>query len=184
MKNIPSFSEDELVVALKERSQKAYAVLYDNYAAALLGILCRMVNDTDEAENLLQDTFVKVWNNIDSYNANRGRLFTWLLQIARNTALSHLRSQKIRPRITTQTITDGLPAEQSTITQAINVNHIGMNDTVSRLDPKLRQMIDLIYFGGYTQQNVADDLNMPLGTVKTRTRMALQQLRAIFSDAR
>ena len=182
MKNTSSFPEDELVAALKERSQKAYATLYDNYAPALLGIICKVVKDSNEAENLLQDTFVKVWKNIDSYDASRGRLFTWLLQIARNTALSYLRSQKNAGHTTIQTIADGVYSDRNTITEAINVSHIGVNDTVSRLDPKLRQMIDLIYFEGYTQQNVADDLNMPLGTVKTRTRMALQQLKIIFSD--
>ncbi|GAB4033976.1 RNA polymerase sigma factor [Spirosoma gilvum] len=182
MKKTPPIPEDELVAALKLRSQKAYSALYDKYAPTLLGIICRVVKNTDDAENLLQDTFVKVWKNIDSYDAGKGRLFTWLLNIARNTAINFLRSQRSFEQTDIQTIADGVYTERNTLSDVLNISHIGLGDTVSRLDPKLRQMIDLIYFEGYTQQEVADKLNMPLGTVKTRTRMALQQLKDVFSD--
>lgn len=183
MKKPPPISEEELVAALRTRSQKAYSVLYDNYAPALLGIICKVVKNSDDAENLLQDTFVKVWTYIDSYDTSKGRLFTWLLNIARNTAINFLRAQQKTEFTDIQTLTDGVYTERNSITDAINVGHIGVADTVSRLDPKLRQIINLIYFDGYTQQEVADSLNMPLGTVKTRTRMALQQLKDLFSDA-
>jgi RNA polymerase sigma-70 factor (ECF subfamily) len=183
MKKPPPIPEDDLIAALKARSQKAYSILYDNYAPTLLGIICKVVRNTEDAENLLQDTFVKVWKNIDSYDAGKGRLFTWLLNIARNTAINFLRSQRSIEQTDIQTLADGVYTEGNSLTDSINVSHIGVNDTVSRLDPKLRQIIDLIYFEGYTQQEVADNLNMPLGTVKTRTRMALQQLKNLFSDA-
>ena len=183
MKKPPPIPEDELVAALRTRSQKAYSILYDNYAPTLLGIICKVVKNSDDAENLLQDTFVKVWKNIESYDAGKGRLFTWLLNIARNTAINFLRSQRSIEQTDIQTLADGVYTERNTITDAINVGHIGITDTVARLDPKLRQIIDLIYFEGYTQQEVADNLKMPLGTVKTRTRMALQQLKNLFSDA-
>lgn len=183
MKKPPPIPEAELVAALRTRSQKAYSVLYDNYAPTLLGIICKVVKNNDDAENLLQDTFVKVWRNIEHYDASKGRLFTWLLNIARNTAINFLRSQRSIEFTDIQTLADGVYMERSSLTDAINVGHIGVSDSVSRLDPKLRQMIDLIYFEGYTQQEVADNLNMPLGTVKTRTRMALQQLKNLFSDA-
>jgi len=182
MKKILPVPEDELVAALKARSQKAYSVLYDNYAPSLLGIICKIVNDIDEAENLLQDTFMKVWQYIDTYDASRGRLFTWLLNIARNTAINFLRSKRNVEHTDIQTIADGVDTDRNAITDSVNISHIGIADKVAGLDPKLRQMIDLIYFEGYTQQEVADHLKMPLGTVKTRTRMALQQLKDLFSD--
>ncbi|UFH54534.1 RNA polymerase sigma factor [Spirosoma sp. KNUC1025] len=184
MKKPPPILEDELITALRVRSQKAYSVLYDMYAPALLGIICKIVKNSEDAENLLQDAFVKVWKNIDRYDASKGRLFTWLLNIARNTAINYLRSNRNTEFTDIQTLTNGVYTERNTIVDAIDISHIGVSDTVAKLDPKLRQVIDLIYFEGYTQQEVADNLNMPLGTVKTRTRMALQQLKNIFSDAR
>ncbi|QHV95188.1 RNA polymerase sigma factor [Spirosoma endbachense] len=180
MKKPPTIPEDELVEALKARSQKAYSVLYDRYAPTLLAIICKVVKDNDEAENVLQDTFVKIWRHIDSYDAGKGRLFTWILNIARNTGINFLRSQRNSDHTDIQTLADSVHTDRNAISDAINVNHIGVSDTVARLDPKLRQMIDLIYFEGYTQQEVADHLKMPLGTVKTRTRMALQQLKDLF----
>ena len=179
----PLLPEDELIAALKSRSQKAYSVLYDNYAPTLLAIICKVVNDGAEAENLLQDTFVKAWKHIDSYDAGKGRLFTWLLNIARNTAINFLRSQRTNQATDIQTLADGVDTDRNAITEALNVSHIGIADTIARLEPKFRQVIDLIYFEGYTQQEVADRLAMPLGTVKTRTRLALHQLKGLFTDA-
>lgn len=175
-------AEDDLVTGLKARSQKAYAFLYDHYGRSLLGIICKIVKDEEEAENLLQDTFVKAWRYIDHYDASKGRLFTWLLNIARNTALNFLRAQKDFQKTEIQTAETDVYTHRNAITEANAVNYIGVGETVARLEPKLKQIIDLLYYQGYTQQEVADELNLPLGTVKTRTRMALQQLKQQFRD--
>ncbi|WP_229311177.1 RNA polymerase sigma factor [Larkinella soli] len=182
MSKRPVIVEDELVEGLKARSQKAFAVLYDNYGTTLLGIICKIVRDEHEAENLLQDTFVKIWRNIDQYDASKGRLFTWLLNIARNTAINFLRSIKDIEKTEIQTAETDVYTARAVVSEPSPLEYIGVAETVNQLDPKLKQVIDLIYFFGYTQQEVADRLDMPLGTVKTRTRAALQQLKQLFAD--
>lgn len=184
MKNTLPIPEDELITALKDRSQRAYSVLYDTYAPSLLGVINRIVKDTNKAEDLLQETFVTVWSTIDSYNANRERLFIWLLNIARSTALNFLRTQQSPPSTYSKPLPDTVvyPEQKSTIRPG-SIDSENQRTNIIGLDPNLRQMIDLIYFEGYTQQKVADNLNMPLGMVKTSTRTALQQLKALFSNA-
>lgn len=177
----PYIGEVDLIVGLQNKENKAFAVLYDNYAPALLGIIVKIVRDEDEAENLLQDAFVKIWRNIHQYDASKGRLFTWILNIARNTAINYLRSSHYSVGKEIQSI-DNPVSIQTAHSENIDVNYIGVAETVEKLEPKLKQIIDLIYFMGYTQQEVSEKLDMPLGTVKTRTRMALLQLRKHFSN--
>lgn len=177
----PYIGEVDLIVGLQNKDNKAFAVLYDNYAPALLGIIVKIVRDEAEAENLLQDAFVKIWRNIHQYDATKGRLFTWILNIARNTAINYLRSSHYSVGKEIQSI-DNPVSIQTAYSENIDVNYIGVAETVEKLEPKLKQIIDLIYFMGYTQQEVSEKLDMPLGTVKTRTRMALLQLRKHFSN--
>lgn len=169
-------SEDEFVVQLQARSNEAFARLYDDYGAAMLGIINKFVSHPDEAENLLQDVFVKVWRHIHRYDSTKGRLFTWLITICRNTALNYLRSRENFLKIEIQTGDTGV-STQRLIAEPIPVDHIGIRKMVDRLDAKHRDVINLIYYWGYTQQEVAEKLDIPLGTVKTRTRMALQVLK-------
>ncbi|MBA4853015.1 RNA polymerase sigma factor [Emticicia sp. BO119] len=169
-------SEIFFVNRLKNREEKAFAELYDKYYSALYGILLKIVNDTEEAENLMQDSFVKIWKNIDSYDAEKGRLFTWMLNIARNTALNHLRSVKNIEYVEIQN------SETSVYSTWISVSpkepeEFFIKDQIAKMDFALRQVIDMIYYWGYTQQETAEKLNLPLGTVKTRTRTALSYLR-------
>lgn len=180
MTNRSKPSEIELVEGLKAHSQKAFSRLYDDYGPTLLGVICKIVRDGDEAENLLQDTFIKVWKHIDSYDSNKGRLFTWLLNIARNTAINFLRASRQTEHTDIQSFTNSVRMGEELTVEPLNISHIGVGETVSRLDPKLRLIIDLLYFEGFTQQEVADHLKLPLGTVKTRTRTALQQLKTLY----
>lgn len=169
------------MAGLQSRENKAFSVLYDNYAPALLGIIVKIVRDEAEAENLLQDSFVKIWRNIHLYDATKGRLFTWILNIARNTAINYLRSSHYSVGQEIQNIENPVSI-QTAHSEPDETNYIGVTETVDKLEPKLKEIIDLIYFMGYTQQEVSEKLNMPLGTVKTRTRMALLQLRKYFSN--
>ena len=172
-------SENELIKGLQAHDEKAFSLLYDSYSPALLGIIAKIVKDEAEAENLLQDSFVKIWKNINQYDAAKGRLFTWLLNIARNTALNFLRSAHYFEQGEIQNL-ESVVYTETVKTELTEVNYIGVSETVQKLDPKLKQVIHLIYYLGYTQQEVSEQLNLPLGTVKTRTRMALQLLRGYF----
>jgi RNA polymerase sigma-70 factor (ECF subfamily) len=160
-----TFSEEELVNSLQAHSPQAFASLYDHYSASMLGIIHTMVKNMDEAENLLQDAFIKVWKNIHRYDSKKGRLFTWLLRSRENIMKIEIPN------------TENIVYTQRLVTEPKEVNYIGLSKVVEKLDEKHRLVINLIYFWGYTQQEVAERLDLPLGTVKTRTRTALQILK-------
>jgi RNA polymerase sigma-70 factor (ECF subfamily) len=128
---------------------------------------------------VLQDTFVKAWRNGSSYDENKGRLFTWLLNIARNTAIDATRSAHFQK----SKKTDSLDAiVYSPGGESINPDTIGVRDMLGQLDDKYRLLIELIYFKGYTQEEAAEETGMPLGTVKTRLRFAISALRKAFGE--
>ncbi|QMW03169.1 RNA polymerase sigma factor [Spirosoma foliorum] len=174
---IAAQTETNLVRDLQAKLPGAYNSLYDAYSPALFGVLLRMVKDHDRAEDLLQDTFIRVWSTIDRYDASQGRLFTWLLTITKNIALDDLRAQKTKAMAAKYISerSDGMISPTFTggmLYQTLTAN----------LAPKYRQVIDLLYFRDYKLQEVADELKIPLGTVKTRYRMALQQLKKTYKQ--
>ncbi|GAB3324868.1 sigma-70 family RNA polymerase sigma factor [Larkinella ripae] len=173
-KPFTSDSELDLIESLKAHSRLAFSQLYDRYASTLLSVLTKIVKDEAEAQDLLQDTFVKVWKNIHRHDPSKGRLFTWLLNVTRNTAFDHLRSLKKDLHVELP-VDDYLPGMAVTLN---NVGYIGFTDVVNTtLEPRHWQVINLVYLQGYTQQEAAEELQLPLGTVKTWTRLALIQLR-------
>lgn len=151
-------------------------MLYDQYSAALLGVILRVVRSRELAHDLLQDTFVKIWKKGTSYDPAKGSFYTWMLNIARNTALDVVRSAPHRFRTKIQEL-DNPVSEYSGMQHELNVDHIGLDKVIAALDEKHRLVIDLVYFEGYTHQEVHDATGIPLGTVKTRLRLALKSLR-------
>lgn len=170
----------QLCELLKTRSSSAFAQLYDKYSGALFGIICKMVQNVNVAEELLQDVFVKAWKNIDKYDMEKGSLFTWLLQITRNTCIDHMRTKAHKFRFNSDIDTQ---KEKIAFKHEDNYNseNTELRNLAFKLEFKYRQIIDLVYFWGYSQDEVAQMLNIPLGTVKTRCRAGLQQLRTIYS---
>lgn len=167
-----------LVKRLKNGEEAAFSELYDRYAGALNGIVLRIIRDEERAQDVLQDSFVKVWKNIHSYDSGKGSFFTWMLNIARNTAIDALRKLKKEGKSENQNI-ETIVGVSNAVQQ--NVNTIGLMKLVEKLPPEQKLMVEYIYFNGYTQQEVADELEMPLGTVKTRTRLAMRELRKWFT---
>lgn len=165
---------------LKARDERGLRVLYDHYSAALYGVILRIVIERETAEDVLQESFVKIWNNSASYDASKGRLYTWLLNVARNTAIDKTRSKNFRKKGQVQSIEDFVYSVDKQHNNTTPVDHIGLRKFVDELKPDQRQLIDLLYFGGYTQSEAAEELNLPLGTVKTRVKAALTQLREIL----
>lgn len=170
--------QDQLILRLKQQDQTAIAELYDAYGSALYGVVLKVVQTHETAQQVLQDTFLKAWRNAATYDETKGRLFTWLLNIARNTAIDATRTAHFQHRRQTE------PLDQLTYQpggQNVNPEHIGLRQLVEGLEDKYRTLVDLVYFNGYTQEEVAEHMGIPLGTVKTRLRSALNELRNIFA---
>lgn len=176
---ISRIATKDLVELLRQKNREGFNELYEGYSATLYGIICKIVKDTTIAEDILQDSFVKVWKNIDNYSAEKGSFFTWLLNITRYTAIDYLRSKQHKQQIKNQSSTDN-EYIQETVYTVTNIDNNNLKTLVARLEPKYREVIDLIYFWGYTQDEVSKLLQIPLGTVKTRARMGLQLLRNIL----
>lgn len=155
------------------------ATLYDRYAAAMYGVIKKVVTDDAIAEDLMQEAFLKVWKAGAQYDASKGRLFTWLINVARNTAIDYLRSKRYKESIQTDELDVYSPVTERVTTA---VDHIGLKDVLSTLKPEQQEVLDLLYFNGLTQEQAAEELGIPLGTVKTRARTAIQVLRKLLID--
>jgi len=174
------YSEEELVTALKKGDQEAMAVLYDNYSAALLGVIFRIVDSSEAAEDILQEVFIKIWKNISSYDRSKGKLFTWLINIARNAAIDSMRVKDYAIKSKIQSIDNSVRSINRQYNVSTQVDHIGLKTLVDKLKPEYKVLVDKLYFEGYTQEEAAEELGIPLGTVKTRIRAAINHLREVM----
>jgi len=181
LSTVSIYSEEELVMLLKQQSRDAFNYLYRQYSAVLYGVINKIVYDEQIAQDVLQEVFVKIWNNIAAYDSGRGRIYTWMINIARNAAIDKLRSKGeiMQGKIRTgddivSNIESGMKTEQSTDT-------IGLRAMVAELKPEYYSIVNLAYFGGYTLDEISKTLDIPLGTVKTRMRHAIKLLREKFS---
>lgn len=170
------YSEEELIYRLKMQDEAAFAYLYDNYAGALNGIIFRMLSDAETAEDILQEAFVKIWNNFTQYDASKGRLFTWMANITRNLTIDTMRSKGYKNQQKTAAIEVGENARGDNNSPA-RFDGIGIDKSVGALKPEYKKLIDLAYYFGYTQEEISKQLDIPLGTVKTRMRSAIIELR-------
>ena len=174
-----TYSEQDLVVLLNEQNNDAFNYLYDHYSGALFTIINQIISDKDTASDVLQEVFVNIWKKIDTYDAAKGRLFTWMLNIARNAAIDKIRSKGYKDSLRNQPITEG---ESGGIAMSSNptVNDVGLKKVLTTLNEEYRKLIDLSYFQGFTHEEIAKMLGIPLGTVKTRIRTAVSQLRTMI----
>ena len=172
-----TYEEYELVAALRQKEEDAFTYLYDHYSGALHGIIKQIVQDTELANDVMQEAFVNIWRRIDSYDESKGRLFTWMLNVARNAAIDKTRSKGFQQSLRQ------MPLDGETITASVKpgIDDFGLKKVIYKLKEEHRQLIDLSYFQGYTHEQIAQVLHIPLGTVKTRIRSALTQLRASLS---
>ena len=168
---------DQIIVdALRTNPRRAVELILEKYGDALLGNLLHLVGRKEVAEDLLQETFVKVWNNAASYDASRGRVYTWLLNIARHTALDKLRTQKYN-RHQKSLFMPPTVSNSAAWSEEMKTSDVGLHQQINKLDEKYRQIIDLVYLNGYTQSEVTEALGIPLGTVKSRVKIAIRELR-------
>lgn len=160
---------------LRDRDEAAMTLFYDKYSAALYGVILRIVKKEEIAEDVLQEGLIKIWHSFQSYDASKGRLFTWVLNICRNLAIDKIRSRQYRVGTRTQPL-EASGAFRQAAPPAFRPEHIGLQEITTKLVPEQKQVIDLLYFSGFTQSEVAEELNLPLGTVKTRARAAIKVL--------
>ena len=170
-----TYSEQELTAALKAKDDKAFSYLYDHYSGSLYSIIFQIVKSPELANDILQEVFVSIWRKIETYDPTKGRLFTWMLNISRNASIDMLRSKNYQNSQKNQEITDNVYGLNQ-VTQT-NIDSIGLSKFLGKLRPEQRDLIDLAYFKGYTHDEIAQIESIPLGTVKTRIRSALLQLR-------
>lgn len=166
---------------MKANDHGIYNYLYDNYSPAMYGIVLKIVQDEELAKDVLQESFVKLWKSIASYDSSKGRLFTWMLNICRNTALDVKRSKAFRQSAITEKEEVFSKVRLRAGDMGIKPETIGIKQIVSELPPEHEEIIDLLYYKGYTQSETAEKLNLPLGTVKTRVKIAMREMRKLFS---
>ena len=175
-------TQEELIPLLLKKDDRSFTLLYDNYSKSLYGVIFTLIKDREEAEDVLQEVFVKIWKNIDSYNESKGRLYTWILNIARNTSIDKLRSKGFnnnQKNLSADNFVHILDDNSKTINQ---IDAIGIKEFIKKLKPKCIQIIDLLFFKGYTQQETSDELEIPLGTVKTQNRNCMNELRLLINE--
>lgn len=172
--------EKHIVELLQERNDKAISLLYEHYGDTLYGVAYKVVRDEELAQDVLQESFVKIWKKSDSYDATKAKLFTWLFRITRNTAIDKLRS------INTKT-------EREIQIDVSNVYNVGIQSTrpelldvrenLDKIDNKYQIVLDALFFQGMTQQEASEELDIPLGTIKSRLKIGLRELKKIYGSA-
>lgn len=165
--------EKNILHLLQSRDKRAIQLIYQRYANTLYGIILKIVGQEEQAKDVLQEALVKIWNHSDKYDPAKGRLFTWMLNITRNAAIDVLRSGNYK-RQSVKEETSSIDKERYYM---FNSEIIGVRELMERLSPDQSKLLELAYYGGMTQQEISDNLNIPLGTVKSRMRLALHNLR-------
>lgn len=163
---------------LQQRTDHSFGYLYDNYSGALLGVVGAIVTDQEIARDVLQEVFVNIWRKIESYDPTKGRLFTWMMNVARNAAIDKVRSRSYQDSLKNKAIPDKDLAGGTVINPQFD--DVGLKKILTKLKDEYRVLIDMSYFQGYTHDEISKALNIPLGTVKTRIRTALTQLRTMI----
>lgn len=169
---------DLLISRMQEGSEMAFSRVYERYHKALHGVIYSVVKKEDVAEEILQDVFMKIWKNANSYDVDQGRFFTWALNISRNAAIDYLRSKahKNESKNLSRDYFVNIP-EEGTNEMEIQTDSLGIMKWVKKLEPMCIKVIDLIFFKGFTFKDASADLQIPEGTLKSRHRKCVKELR-------
>jgi RNA polymerase sigma-70 factor (ECF subfamily) len=184
----PSVPSAALLPAVAQGNVSAFEELYDRYASTIYGLLLRILANADDAQEVLQETFVKAWTNARMFDAVRGTDIAWLISIARSRGIDRLRSRRTRvdredeagrelsilgPAVETESAADSvIQAEEST----------AVRGALAELPPPQRLALELAYFEGLSQSEIAQRLNQPLGTIKTRMQLGMKKMRERLQD--
>lgn len=169
-------NDNFLIQQLKDKDERALSLLYDKYAGAIYSVIIKMVRDEGKAQNLLQDTFMTVWDKAESYDASKGRFYTWVFRIARNKTLNFLR--KVEPLIQTDDFSVYDSKEEAI---SIDAKYLELNGAITTLEEHYKKAIELVYFKGLTHKEAHQQMDVPLGTFKSYVRQAIKQLRKAYT---
>lgn len=169
--------EKELIIGLRANDRKSVEYLYKNYSRALFTVISRIIVDHDIAEEVFHDAFIKITQKIGSYDESKGRLYTWMANICRNSAIDRTRSREFLQDTKTNTIDDYVYGLESNAGTEDFVNSIGVKELIDVLNLEQRFVVECMYFKGYTHSEISEEYDIPLGTVKSRLRAALVVLK-------
>jgi RNA polymerase sigma-70 factor, ECF subfamily len=172
--------EATFVNGLQKHNEQVFAEIYHRFSPALYGSILHYVKDSELAENLLHDVFMRAWTNSSQYDASRGRLFIWMYRISHNICIDYIRSKRYRISKLSVLNGDFIESVKQRSQAGFSPDHIGLRKIVSGLRPSEQELVELLYFRGYTQAEVAHIKSMPIGTVKTRAARAIKNLRKYF----
>ncbi len=174
-------SEEKLIEGLKNMDGSAMSALYRMYSDSLYRVISTIVVIEEVAQDLLQETFIKIWKSFKQYDPGKGRLYTWMARLARNISIDYLRSVNYR----NYTVSENLSESAQQIDQKFQVSYnpelIGVKDMTNILNEEQRSALDLIYFKGYTHVQAAEELNITVGILRSRLQSSITELRRTFN---
>ncbi len=173
--------DEDILRLLQQRDQRAITLLYEYYSPALYNIIVQLVRTEAVAEEVLQDVFLKIWEKVEQYDPKKGRLFTWMVRICRNMAIDTLRSSQFKKGNKTDSLPDSVFNDEALSERPAEMDP-ALRKVVDKMDEKSRRIIDLLFFQDYSQSEASELLGIPLGTIKSRSRKAIQDLRDILRD--
>lgn len=170
--------EKHIVSLLKDGDKRAIPIIYENYSGSLLGVIQKITSDEAMAQDALQETFIKIWRYAKKYDPSKAKLFTWLYRIARNTAIDKLRSHNLKFEKEVQIADSNV---YKLTTSSVNQDTIDLHKHVATLDVKYQTVLKALFFEGMTQQEASEELDIPLGTIKSRLKIGLRELKKIYN---
>ncbi len=172
--------EKHIIELLQERDEKAISLLYDHYGDTLYGVALKVIRDEELAQDVLQESFVKIWKKSDSYDSTKAKLFTWLFRITRNTAIDKLRSVNTK---SDKEIQMDVSDVYNLGIDSIRPEFMDVKENLEKIETKYQVVLDALFFQGMTQQEASDELDIPLGTIKSRLKIGLRELKKIYQTS-
>lgn len=178
----PDPDDRNLVERIERRDQQALATLYERYGGPVYGLAYRVTGSAAMAEEAAQDTFLKVWNQASRWDPDKGKFSSWLLTIARYTAIDRLRQEQRHNSVPIDNVPDP-PSSTGIPHDPVLQDGRMLREMLAQIPPEQAELIEMAFFQGMTHRQLAEQLDLPLGTVKTRVRLGLQKLRGLWIEA-
>ncbi len=169
-------NQADLITNLKNKDEAALSQLYDAYAPAIYGVIIRMCKDEQHAQNILQDTFLTIWEKSHQFNPEKGKFYTWAYRIAKNKTLNFLRADK--KLIQTEDLSVYKDREEAVKT---DTDFLQLKGCLNQLEPHHKKALELVYFNGLTHREAHEEMNVPLGTFKSYIKQALKKLKLSYN---